>query len=251
MRHLLLAMLVIIAFSSCTQRNQTTITTTVDPTDSTAIKEFFNTVLTQGECYDWLDVLANDIGGRLSGSPEAEMAVEWGKKLMEDLNFDKVWLQPVMVPHWVRGEKETASYTIDGVPYDVPICALGGSIPTGENGVKGQVVEVKSLEEAEQLGEKLRGKIVFFNRPFDDSHSHAVRAYGGCVDQRGHGARVTGKFGVLGVIVRSMTHAIDDYPHTGGMRYGDIPEEHKVPAAAISTRAANLLSENLKTNPDL
>ena len=224
---------------------------TTDNTDSVTIKQLFNTALTKGQCYQWLDVLSNDIGGRLSGSPEAQQAVEWGEKLMKELNFDKVWLQPVMVPHWVRGEKEEAYFTVGNTKFNVPICALGGSIATSENGVTGEVIEVQSIEEAENLGEKLRGKIVFFNRPFDDTHIETFRAYGGCVDQRGSGAKATGKFGVLGVIVRSMTHSIDDYPHTGAMGYGDIPENEKVPTAAISTKAANSLSEKLKENPNL
>jgi len=224
---------------------------TTDNTDSVTIKQLFNTALTKGQCYQWLDVLSNDIGGRLSGSPEAQQAVEWGEKLMKELNFDKVWLQPVMVPHWVRGEKEEAYFTVGNTKFNVPICALGGSIATSENGVTGEVIEVQSIEEAENLGEKLRGKIVFFNRPFDNTHIETFRAYGGCVDQRGAGAKATGKFGVLGVIVRSMTHSIDDYPHTGAMGYGDIPENEKVPTAAISTKAANSLSEKLKENPNL
>ena len=224
---------------------------TTDNTDSVTIKQLFNTALTKGQCYQWLDVLSNDIGGRLSGSHEAQQAVEWGEKLMKELNFDKVWLQPVMVPHWVRGEKEEAYFTVGNTKFNVPICALGGSIATSENGVTGEVIEVQSIEEAENLGEKLRGKIVFFNRPFENTHIETFRAYGGCVDQRGAGAKATGKFGVLGVIVRSMTHSIDDYPHTGAMGYGDIPENEKVPTAAISTKAANSLSEKLKENPNL
>jgi hypothetical protein len=224
---------------------------TVNKKDSTAIKQLFNTALTNGQCYQWLDVLSNDIGGRLSGSPEAQKAVEWGEKLMKDLDFDKVWLQPVMVPHWVRGEKEEASFTVNNATFNVAICALGGSIPTPKNGITGEVIEVQSLEEVEKLGEQLKGKIVFFNRPFDDTLLKTFRAYGGCVDQRVNGAKISGKFGVLGVIVRSMTHSIDDYPHTGTMSYGDLLDEEKVPAAAISTKAANLLSKQLKEYPNL
>ncbi|NLP58817.1 M20/M25/M40 family metallo-hydrolase [Lutibacter sp. B1] len=247
---LIISFLIIV--SSC---NQTPISKNEEPpinkTDSLAIKKIFDSALTKGECYQWLDTLCNTIGGRLSGSPEAEKAVKWGENLLTSLKFDKVWLQPVMVPHWVRGKKEEAYFTSNGTTYNVPICALGGSISTSKNGVKGEVIEVKSLEEAEKLGEQLKGKIVFFNRPFDDTLIETFRAYGGCVDQRYSGAKVTGKFGALGVIVRSMTHNIDDFPHTGAMSYGEIPENEKVPTAAISTKAANLLSETLKTNPTL
>lgn len=240
-----------VLFSFNNEKSSKQIQKTTDSKDSVTIKQLFNTALTNGQCYQWLNVLSNDIGGRLSGSPEAQQAVEWGEKLMKELNFDKVWLQPVMVPHWIRGKKEEAYFTVGNTKFNVPICALGGSIATSENGVTGEVIEVQSIEEAENLGEKLRGKIVFFNRPFDDTHIETFRAYGGCVDQRGSGAKATGKFGVLGVIVRSMTHNIDDYPHTGAMGYGDIPESEKVPTAAISTKAANSLSEKLKENPNL
>ena len=252
MKNLYLIFSLLIIVTSCTDvKLNKEIIQTVNKTDSTTIKHIFNTALTNGQCYQWLDVLSNDIGGRLSGSPEAQQAVEWGKKLMKELDFDKVWLQPVMVSHWVRGEKEEASFTVNNLKFNVPICALGGSIATSENGVSGEVIEVQGLEEAETLGEKLRGKIVFFNRPFDDTLLKTFRAYGGCVGQRVNGAKVSGKFGVLGVIVRSMTHSIDDYPHTGTISYKDLPEEEKVPTAAISTRAANLLSEQLKENPHL
>lgn len=252
MKHFFAAVIILIALSSfnslkTVKGNEPT----VNKNDSIAIKQLFNTALSNGKSYQWLDYLSNNIGGRLSGSPQAQQAVEWGEKLMGELGFDKVWLQPVMVPHWVRGEKEEAYFTVNNVKYNVAICALGGSIATSENGVSGEVIEVQSLEEAENLGEKLRGKIVFFNRPFEDTPIETFNSYSGCVDQRGGGAKVTGKFGVSGVIVRSMTHSIDNFPHTGAMGYGDIPENEKVPAAAISTLAANLLSEKLKENPTL
>ncbi|MFY0629959.1 MAG: M20/M25/M40 family metallo-hydrolase [Flavobacteriaceae bacterium] len=219
--------------------------------DSTNIKHLFNSALTQGQSYEWLRDLTSNIGGRLSGSPEAQKAVEWGEALMKEVGLDSVWLQPVMVPHWVRGEKEVANYKVNGKKKNVPICALGFSIATPKNGVTAEVIEVQSLKEAEELGEKMRGKIVFFNRPFDNSLINTFQAYGGCVGQRVQGAAVCGKFGAKGVIVRSMTNGVDDYPHTGTMFYGDLPEEQHIPTAAISTRAANILSDDLKSNPNL
>ena len=119
------------------------------------------------------------------------------------------------------------------------------------NGILAEVIEVKSLEEAKALGDKMEGKIVFFNRPFDDTLINTFKAYGGCVDQRVNGAAVCGEFGAKGVIVRSMTNSIDDFPHTGTMSYGDLPKEKHIPTAAISSRAANNLSKDLKENPNL
>ena len=116
--------------------------------DAGNIKSFFDTALTEGKSYEWLRDLTSNIGGRLSGSPEAQMAVEWGEALMKEVGLDSVWLQPVMVPHWVRGDKEVANYTVNGQQKNVPICALGFSIATPKNGVTAEVIEVKSLEEA-------------------------------------------------------------------------------------------------------
>ena len=252
MKYFYLTTIFLLVFTSCNDVKLTNHTAeNVNKQDSTIIKNLFNTALNNGQSYEWLDHLSNQIGGRLSGSHESVEAILWSERLMQNLDFDKVWLQNVMVPNWYRGEKEEAYFTLNNIKYNIAICALGGSIPTPINGITGEVIEVHSLEEAENLGEKLRGKIVFFNRPFDNTHIQTFKAYGGCVDQRGGGAKITGKFGVLGVIVRSMTHRIDDYPHTGAMGYGDIPENEKVPTAAISTKAANLLSEKLKENPSL
>ena len=219
--------------------------------DSSAIKKIFNSVLKEGKSYEWLRDLTQNIGGRLSGSPEAAEAVVWGEKLMNQIGLDSVWLQPVMVPHWVRGEKESASYTSNGIQKKVPICALGFSIPTPEKGISASVIEVQTLEEAAALGNKMKGKIMFFNRPFDDTLLNTFSAYGGCVDQRVQGAAICGKFGAKGVIVRSMTNSIDDFPHTGTMTYNDLPRAQYIPAAAISSKAANALSTDLKKNPNL
>jgi hypothetical protein len=252
MKHVFTLIVLLIALISCNNNNTSkSIENQVNKQDSIVVKNFFNTALTNGQSYQWLDYLSNEIGGRLSGSPESAAAILWGEQLMKDLNFDKVWLQDVMVPHWTRGEKEEASFTFNNTKYDVAICALGGSIATPTEGITGEVIEVQSLEEVESLGEKLRGKIVFFNRPFDDTHIQTFKAYGGCVDQRYAGAMTCGKFGAIAAIVRSTTSSIDDYPHTGAMSYGDIAENEKVPTAAISTKAANLLSEKLKENPTL
>ena len=78
--------------------------------DSTNIKHLFNSALTEGKSYEWLRDLTQNIGGRLSGSPQAQKTVEWGEKIMKEVGLDSVWLQPVMVPHWVRGRKEIANF---------------------------------------------------------------------------------------------------------------------------------------------
>lgn len=223
----------------------------VNQEDSIMMRKIFDEALVNGKSYDWLEHLSTVIGGRLSGSPQAEQAVQYAKTEMEKLGFDKVWLQPVMVPKWVRGIKEYAYIeTSPGNTTVVNICALGGSAPTPEGGLKANVIEVKGIQELEQLGrEKIEGNIVFYNRPMDPKLIQTFEAYGGCVDQRYSGAREAAKYGAVGVVVRSVSLRIDDFPHTGTMSYGDLPLEDRIPAAAISTREADLLSSMLTLQP--
>lgn len=222
-------------------------------TDQEQIKNIYDTALTQGQGYDWLNYLSNQIGGRLSGSVQAQQAVDYTKSQLDSLGVDKVWLQPVMVPKWVRGTPEFAYFeTSPGMTTNVAICALGGSVATPPKGIKANVVEVSGIEELEVLGKnKIQGKIVFFNKPMDPTQINTFTAYSNCVDQRYAGALEASKYGALGVIVRSMNLRLDDYPHTGSMGYGEQPISERIPAAAISTNAAELLSTSLKLNPEI
>lgn len=225
--------------------------TNAQETDEDQLKQLYATSLVNGKGYDWLEYLSNRIGSRLSGSVGAELAVDYTKKELEALGVDKVWLQPVMVPKWVRGAKEYCSVKSRAGTSLLPICALGGSVATPLSGITAKVVEVQSIAELNKLGkEKIQGKIVFFNRPMQADLIETFQAYGGCVDQRVHGAEEAAKYGAVGVLVRSMNLRLDDLPHTGTMSYGNLKEEEKIPAAAISTNGADLLSSYVALQPD-
>ncbi|WP_339753328.1 M20/M25/M40 family metallo-hydrolase [uncultured Winogradskyella sp.] len=220
--------------------------------DEDVLKTIYTVSLTNGQSYNWLDYLSNEIGGRLSGSKNAELAVQYTKAELEKLGLDQVWLQPVMVPKWERGEKEMAYFEVSGIANQVNICALGGSIATTEDGISASVIEVKNFEELAALGKnKIKGKIVFYNRAMQADLISTFNAYGGCVDQRYAGALEAGKYGAVGVIVRSMNLRQDDYPHTGSMSYGELTLEQRIPSAAISTNDADVLSKALKQNENL
>jgi hypothetical protein len=215
------------------------------------IKLFYKKALTESKCYTWLEYLSNDIGSRLSGSASAEKAVQYTKRQLETLGLDKVYLQEVMVPHWVRGEKETAYILDNKTKTVVPICALGGSVATAKTGLTAEIIEVKGIKELAELGDKVKGKIVFYNRPMDPENIETFKSYGACVDQRYAGAKEAAKLGAVGTIVRSMNLRLDDFPHTGAQSYGDLPKDQYIPTAAISTNGAELLSKSLKANPSL
>ncbi len=215
--------------------------------DSLTLRKIYDEALVDGKSYENLRYLCKQIGQRISGSANAQKAVNWTKSVMDGYGFDKVYLQECMVPHWVRGDKEMGKIINGKDQINVPICALGMSPATPEEGVTAAVVEVKSLEELKTLGEPvLKGKIVFFNRPFDPRFIETGKAYGTAGDQRFQGPAEAAKYGAVGVIVRSLTESLDDYPHTGTT---DFPEGVKqIPCAAISTKAANRLSGLLKSN---
>ena len=221
--------------------------------DKAFIKSIYDTALSQSESYEWLNHLSNQIGGRLSGSVQAEQAVVYTEKVLNGLTPDKLWKQDVMVPKWVRGTPEFAYMELSpGNTTNIPILALGGSVATPSLGVKASLIEVSGLEELKDLGEKaISGKIVFFNRPMDPSMLNTFAAYSKAVDQRSRGAAEAAKYGAVGVIVRSMNLRLDNFPHTGGMSYGTLPEHMKIPAAAISTNHANFISTTLALNPSM
>jgi len=220
--------------------------------DADYLKTIYKNSLINGQSYQWLDYLSNQIGGRLSGSLNAELAVEYTKSELENLGLDRVWLQPVMVPKWVRGNPEFAYIeTAPGKTIAVNICALGGSVATSVQGLKAEVIEVQGIDELKLLDRsQVEGKIVFFNRPMQADLILTFEAYGGCVDQRYSGAGA-GKLGAVAMIVRSMNLRLDDLPHTGSMSYGDTPVSERIPSSAISTNDAEMLSGMLKIDSSL
>jgi len=202
-----------------------------------------------GQAYANLRELTT-IGPRLSGSEGAAKAIDWAKRKMESYGFDRVILQPTMVPHWTRGDVEQATVTSTPKPVALKVTALGPSVGTPKEGIEANVVEVQGLDEVDKLGEAVRGKIVFYNRKMLAAGSSPFGGYGRAVDQRYRGASTAARHGAVAVLVRSMTSLPDDdHPHTGMLRYEEgVP---KIPAAAVSTHGANELAALLKDNPKL
>ncbi len=226
----------------------TSTTTFSQNNDSLIIRKIYTETLENGKAYDWLRELTEEIGARLSGSPEAAKSVEWTKEKMIEAGADTVYLQPVMVPHWVRGAKESA-YILEtnGNKSPVPICALGNSISTPKEGLSAQVIEINDFSQLAKLGaEKIKGKIIFYNHPFKESFQNTFQAYGEAVGYRWAGPSEASRYGAIATVCRSMTNASDNNPHTGAMHYNDsLP---KIPCCAISTNAADLLSKILHAN---
>jgi len=216
--------------------------------DSIAIRKIYDFYLTKSNCYKNLDVLSNKIGGRLSGSKQAQDAVYWAKEAMYNAGADTVILQPCMVPHWERGKKEICMLTSAKLKLNMFLkcIALGSSVGTGDKGITSKVIEVKSFEELEQLGEKnIKGNIVFYNVFFNQTHIKTGTAYGETVKYRSKGASYAAKYGAVASVVRSMTSVADDEPHTGNMNYDTTLSKTKITTLAISYKAADALHDAL------
>lgn len=216
--------------------------------DSVFIRQLFTEALTKGKSHEDLRFLCKNIGARLSGSAEAQMAVEWAESRMKEYGFDNVYLQPIMVPHWERGTKEAAWIKgKDGQLKSVHILALGGSI--GTNGLmRAPVVLFNSLDELRAApANSCKGKIVFINQPMNAADIVTFTAYGGCYAIRGNGAIDAAKKGAIGVVIRSLAMPQDEFPHTGSMHYEK--ETAKIPAVAMATVDANYLADLLKQGP--
>lgn len=214
--------------------------------DSIFIRKIYNEALLNGESYKNLYSLCKDVGARVTGSAEAKMAIKWGFDLLTSYGFDNVYLQEIKVPHWERGTTEAAWMINEkGEMEKMNILALGGSIGT-DGLMEGEVILIESVDALENFSEKdIKDKIVFFNKPFDQTQINTFRAYGACVDQRWDGANKASLKGAKAVIIRSLAQATDEHAHTGSMHY----EEGvvKIPAAAISTVDADRISTWLKT----
>lgn len=213
--------------------------------DAIFIKKIHDQILINSKCHEWLRELCEKAPVRIAGSKAYQNAVEYTSKKLLEIGFDTVFLQPVKVQYWSRGDLETArlSWRADDKNFmDIPleILSLGNSIGTGPDGVKGEIIEVKSLDEVDTLGSAVKGKVVFFNRPMDASQVNTFKAYGSAVDQRVYGASKAAEYGAVAVIVRSITLALDDFPHTGTLVYKDGIK--KIPAVAVSTNHANFIS---------
>ena len=218
-------------------------------TDSAAIKHFSNEILLHGKGYDWLYQLTKNIGARLAGSPQMVKAEQWGFNAMKTAGADTVFMQECKVPHWVRGGKDQAFIISGDKRIPLNVLALGNSNGSGNKGVMANVIEVKNFDELENRRGEIKDKIVFYNCDFDESNINTFESYGQSVRYRGRGASRAAKYGAVGVIIRSMTHATDNNPHTGWMGYND--SFPKIPAVALGLKDVAVLHQYLSVNKQL
>jgi carboxypeptidase Q len=213
-----------------------------DAAMATALGRIRDAGLSDDWAYRRLADLCDKIGARLSGSPQADAAVEQIATALRAAGLT-VSLQPVKVPHWVRGEEQAEIIEYPGRPAGViqhlHLTTLGGSVATPPQGISGQVLVVHSFDELRARAGEARGRIVVFDVPFNETlavNGRAGTAYGQGVAYRSQGASAAARVGATAALVRTVGGADYRLPHTGHMSYD--PQVPKIPTAALSAEDA-------------
>jgi carboxypeptidase Q len=219
--------------------------------DSVFIRKIADEIFEHSAAYSNLHTLTKSIGPRLSGSPQTYTSEKWGQEVLKQAGADNVSLQKASIPHWVRGGRDQAELIYGNNRQSLAVIALGNSVSTPPGGVTAPMILIHNWAELEQRKNEIKGKIVFYNHPFDVNFVHTFKAYEEAVPYRGLGASRAAKYGAVGVVVRSMSSSTDNFPHTGAMRYND--SFPKIPALAVGLRDADKLAAAAanQKNPEL
>ncbi|MBA3827311.1 MAG: M20/M25/M40 family metallo-hydrolase [Taibaiella sp.] len=212
--------------------------------DSLIFRRISDEIMLRSNCYENLRTLCKTIKNRISGSVQAEKAVIWGQKAMAQTGADRVWLQPVDVPHWVRGYENLKLRYGNGKFKTVKMLSLGNSVGTDGQVWEAEIVMVHSFDELKQLpDEQIKGKIVFFNYRFRQDFVNTFQGYGDAVKYRSNGPSIAARRGARAVIIRSISTGVDDVPHTGALHYIDTIKA--IPAVAVGNYTADTLENAL------
>ena len=218
------------------------------------LKRLQQAALSSDYAYRQVAHLANNIGPRLSGSAQAAKAVEYVANELKAIGCE-VQLEKAMVPHWVRGEETAALVQFPGQAPDttqkIILCALGPSVATPADGITADIIAVRNFEQLKSLPrDKVAGKIVLFNYPFDKqmaAEGRAGEAYGEAVVYRSNGPSAAARQGAVACLIRSVGAADYRLPHTGQTNYAN--DAPKIPAGAVTTEDADLIADLVRQGP--
>jgi hypothetical protein len=218
------------------------------------LKRLQQAALNSNYAYKQVAHLANNIGPRLSGSAQAAKSVEYVASELKSIGCE-VQLEKLMVPHWVRGEETAGLVQFPGqannTTQKIVLCALGASVATPANGITAEVIAVRNFDELKSLPrEKVAGKIVLFNYPFDKqmaAEGRAGEAYGEAVVYRSDGPSAAARQGAVACLIRSVGGADYRLPHTGQTNY--VHDAPKIPAGAVTAEDADLIVDLVRQGP--
>lgn len=217
--------------------------------DSLFIAKVFQSAVSNRDAMKMLKYLCDSASGRLLGTENSIKAVKYLKHQVDGLKPDTSFLQEYKTKAWqhiythvsiIEGKKEVKLHAL----------ALGPSVSTNDKAVVAEVIEVSSFEEFDSLKkEQVNGKVVFFNHEMSNSYTNPSNSYKEAFPYRSISAVKAAQKGAKAVLLRSLTQAIDTFPHTGKTKYADTVT--KIPIAALSTYDCELLHGALKNNSAL
>ncbi len=218
------------------------------------LKRLQQAALASDYAYRQVAHLANNIGPRLAGSTQAAKAVDYVASELKALGCE-VQLEKAMVPHWVRGEETAALVQFPGqapgTTQKIVLCALGDSVATPPNGIEAEVLIARNFDELKSMPrERVAGKIVLFNYPFDKQMAAEGRggeAYGEAVVYRSDGPSAAARQGAIACLIRSVGGADYRLPHTGQTDYAN--DAPKIPAGAVTAEDADLIADLVRQGP--
>lgn len=218
--------------------------------EQATLSAIYTSALTNMEAYNNLRELCTEAPGRLVGSPASERAIELLKAQVERLHPDTCYLQNFITPSWRCKSPALAAVLYGPKKEELNVINLGLSVSTPSKGIQAPIVEVQSFAELDSLGSNgVKGKIVFFNKSMDNAFIRTFSAYGDAVEMRFSGASKASKYGAVGVVVRSLTTELNDFPHTGVSKFEVGVKQ--IPNLSISTIDANKLSDLIKSQKGL
>jgi hypothetical protein len=218
-------------------------------TDSAFISKISDEIFQHSAAYSNLHTLTKTIGPRLSGSPQTYSAEKWGQDALKQAGADRVYLQKAMIPHWVRGGRDQAALISGKTRQTLAVIALGNSVSTKPGGLTAPMILIHDFDELERKKDEIKGKIVFYNHPFNVDFVWTFKAYEEAVLYRVFGASRAAKYGAVGVLIRSMSSSTDNFPHTGAMIY--IDSFPKIPILAVGLQDADKIAAAALTPKDL
>ena len=213
--------------------------------DSVQFSKIAYEVLNNSTAYENLRELTKNIGPRLSGSEAYEKSVDWAVQKLKEAGATKVWKQEVQVPVWVRGKESLHVKGGNGNWKSIKMLSLGNSEGTNGKDLEGEILTVNSMEELNSLPDSaVKDKIIFMNVPFPQEVYNTMDGYRIAGKARWMSPSIISKKGGKAVIVRSISTAFDNVPHTGALSYSDGIK--KIPAIAIGPKSAEELQKVTK-----
>ena len=191
--------------------------------------------------YRVIESLTTEVGPRLAGSEADARAVAWAQAKFKALGYDRVWLEPVTFPKWVRRSERADVLGANAQP--LVVSALGGS-PGGT--VEGDVVRFADFAALDAVADgALAGKVAFVDYAMQRQRDGS--GYGAASRIRSRGPSLAARKGAAAFLMRSAGTDAHRNPHTGMTRFED--GQRPIPAAAMSVPDAQQLARLLSIGP--